>query len=53
MNRNEFIDKIEKGSDITFDVCGRHFTILTWLDDGIGIDEQHPKDGNVQYYDSA
>ncbi len=53
MTRNEMISKIENGSDIMFDVKGRHFTILTWLPEGIGIDEQHPHDGNTQYFDTA
>ena len=41
MTRNELIEKIDNGSDIMFDVSGRHFTIVTWLDEGIGIGEQH------------
>lgn len=45
--------KIEKGSDIMFDVMGRHFTILTWHEKGIAIDEQHPNDGNMQFFSSA
>ena len=53
MTRAEFVKKIENGSDIMFDVRGKHFTILTWPADGIAIDEQHPNDGNVQYFDSA
>lgn len=41
MTKNELIEKIENGSDIMFDVSGRHFTIVTWLDEGIGIGEQN------------
>ena len=50
MTRAEFVEKIENGSDIMFDVRGKHFTILTWPDDGIAIDEQYPNDGNVKYF---
>lgn len=53
MTKNEFIDKIENGSDIMFDVSGKHFTILTWCEDGIGIDEQHPNEKGMQYFKSA
>lgn len=53
MTKKTLIDKIENGSDIMFDVAGKHFTILTWMDDGIAIGEQHPNDGELQYFDSA
>ena len=53
MTKNEFIKKIENGSDIMFDVSGKHFTILTWCDDGIGIDEQHPKERGMKYFKTA
>lgn len=53
MTRNELIVKIENGSDIMFDVSGRHYTILTWTAEGIGIDEQYPNDGDMQYFASA
>ncbi len=53
MTRAEFVEKIENGSDIMFDVRGKHFTILTWPDDGIAIDEQYPNDGNVKYFRTA
>lgn len=53
MTKNEFIDKIENGSDIMFDVSGKRFTILTWCDEGIGIDEQHPNEKGMQYFQSA
>lgn len=53
MTRAEFVEKIENGSDILFDVRGKHFTILTWPDDGIAIDEQYPNDGNIKYFGTA
>lgn len=53
MTKNEFITKIENGSDIMFDVSGKHFTILTWCDDGIGIDEQYPNERGMQYFKTA
>lgn len=53
MTKAELIDKIENGSDIMFDVANRHFTILTWMDEGIAISEQHPHDGEPQYFDTA
>ena len=40
MTRVEFIQKIENGSDILFDVADRHYVIFTWMEDGIGIGEQ-------------
>lgn len=40
MTKNEFVSKIDNGYDIMFDVLGRHFTIVTWLDEGVGIGEQ-------------
>lgn len=53
MTKNELIGKIENGSDIMFDVIGRHFTILTWTDEGIAIGEQFPYDGDMKYYSTA
>ena len=53
MTKNEFIEKIENGSDIMFDVSGKHFTILTWPDEGTGIDEQNPNEKGMQYFDTA
>jgi len=52
MTKTELIDKIENGSDIMFDVENRHFTIFTWMDEGIGIGEQHRRD-KMQYFTSA
>ena len=40
MTKTEFISQIDNGYDIMFDVLDRHFTILTWLDEGVGIGEQ-------------
>ena len=40
MTKNEFVSKIDNGYDIMFDILDRHFTIVTWLDEGIGIGEQ-------------
>lgn len=51
MTRSEFIKKIEYGDDIMFDVVGRHFTILTWPDEGIFIGEQYTEDG--EYFQDA
>lgn len=53
MTKKKLVDMIENGNDIMFDVSGKHFTILTWMDDGIAISEQHPNDGELQYFDSA
>lgn len=53
MTKADFVEKIENGSDIMFSVSGKQFTILTWMDDGIAIGEQHPNDGDLQYYDTA
>lgn len=41
MTKTEFISQIDNGYDIMFDVLDRHFTIVTWLDEGIGIGEQN------------
>lgn len=53
MTKSEFVDKIERGSDIMFDVYDKHYTILTWCDDGIGIDEQHPNEKGMQYFETT
>lgn len=52
MSKDELIDKIDNGNDILFDVSGRHFTILTWMDEGIAIGEQQT-DGDLQFFDTA
>ena len=41
MTSTDFIEKIKHGSDIMFDVSGKHYTILTWPDEGIVICEQN------------
>lgn len=51
MSKNDFIKKIENGSDIMFDVAGKHYVILTWCDQGIEISEQG--EDNPQYYKTA
>lgn len=53
MTKADFVEKIEKGSDIMFDVVGRHFTILTWMEEGIGIGEQDPVGGEIEHYKTA
>ncbi len=53
MTKTEFIKKIENGSDIMFDVGDRHFTILTWIDDGFFIDEQFPNDNKEASFKTA
>ena len=52
MTKNEFISKIDNGYDIMFDVLDRHFTIVTWLDEGIGIGEQH-KNSSPEIFGTA
>lgn len=39
MTRNEFRKKVEKGSDIEFEVNGIGCTICTWTENGISIGE--------------
>lgn len=51
MTKSELIDLIDKGSDIMFDVCGRHYTILTWCEKGINIGEQFSYEEGL-YYDT-
>lgn len=53
MKKNEFAAKIENGRDIMFDVGNRHYTILTWLDDGIGIAEQNKPEAGISVYPDA
>lgn len=36
-----------------FDVGGRHYTIITWLDDGIGIGEQNKPESEISVYPDA
>ena len=51
MTRTEFIKKIEKGSDILFDVADRHYVIFTWMENGIGIGEQYHTDP-LKFFDT-
>lgn len=53
MTRDDLIEKIECGSDIMFDVKEKHFTIITWADAGIYIDEQYPNDIRGETFESA
>lgn len=53
MTRNEWKKLIEDGSDIMFDVRGKHFTILTWTEGGINIGEQYPVDDPGVCFPSA
>ncbi len=53
MTKSELIDLIDKGSDIMFDVCGRHYTILTWCEKGINIGEHFCDEKDSRYYDTA
>ena len=53
MTAQELTEKIENGSDILFDVMGRHFGIFTWPNEGIGIDERAPHSMGMRYYKSA
>jgi hypothetical protein len=53
MTINEFVKKIENGYDIMFDCLDRHFTILTWTEEGINIGEQYPKEQNAKVYKTA
>lgn len=54
MTRDEFIQKIEHGDDIMFDVFGKHYVIFTWDKDdrGICICEQNV-DGSEYYFATA
>lgn len=36
-----------------FDLSGKHFTILTWCKEGIGIGEQYPNDTQMSFFRSA
>jgi len=53
MTRAELISLIDNGSDIMFSVAGRHYTILTWMDEGIAIGEQYPNDHEMRYFETA
>lgn len=47
MTKSDFVWKIEHGDDIMFDVFGKHYTILTWPENGIIIGEQNVDDDGV------
>ena len=53
MKKSEFIVKIENGRDIMFDVGEHHYTIITWLDEGIGIGEQNKPQSEILIYPDA
>ncbi len=53
MKKSEFVVKIENGRDIMFNVGNRHYTIITWLDDGIGIGEQNKPKNEISVYPDA
>lgn len=53
MTKAELIQKIENGSDILFDVSGRHLAIFTWTENGIGVGEQYPNETVLQYFKTA
>ena len=53
MTRDDFIEKIENGRDILFEVAGKQFTILTWMDEGIGIGERNCPQKPIQYFSTA
>ncbi len=50
MKKDEFISKVKNGRDIMFDVDDRHYTIITWLDEGIGIGEQNRPESGISTY---
>nr|DAI14851.1 MAG TPA: hypothetical protein [Bacteriophage sp.] len=53
MNRAELKEKIEKGSDVLFDIKDKHFTLITWVEEGIGIDESNSLKNNMQFFKTA
>ena len=55
MTKAEFIEKIENGRDILFDINGRHFGIFTWPQEGIGVGEasQDTTKDPLQYFDTS
>ena len=52
MTLNEWINLIEEGSDILFDVAGHELVIFTWLDDGIGIGERGGREPLERFADA-
>lgn len=56
MTRNELVNLIDNGGDIMFDCLDKHYTILTWTDNGILIGEQitaTQKEEINEYFDTA
>ena len=53
MTKNELINLIEDGSDISLKVSGRSFWIFTWTDDGICITEEGQDGIGARYYGTA
>lgn len=53
MTRNEFIEKIENGRDILFEVGGKKYAVFTWLEDGIGIGERERPGAEIRCFQSA
>ena len=53
MTRSEFEELIATSGDIMLDVRERHYTILCWGEEGIGIDRQHPYCQGLQYFQTA
>ena len=49
MTKENFKDLIENGSDILFDVSGKHYAIFTWSEEGILIGEQHSSEPCIAY----
>lgn len=53
MTKSELIEKIDKGSDIMFDVCGKHYTIFTWCEEGIFVGEHHCTPTRESFFKTA
>lgn len=51
MTREEFIEHVENGADIMFDVLGKHYTVLGWNEDGPLIAEQETGDNEAVFSD--
>ena len=52
MTRDKFKTIIETSGDIMFDCLDKHYTILTWTDNGITIGEQN-NDNDDMVFKSA
>ena len=55
MKKNEFIQLIDESGDIMFSCNGYKLTIITWVDEGIGIGFQNknPALNKIQYFTSS